>query len=196
MQDRDYVNGQHFVFLDELELSEQDKHMLEAHIPSNLSKLNVFATSAGRFETLTAEPKKHLDGSPYVLIRKATAREQVELFSNEENRPNYEEPENLAFVMREDADKALNFLVAIEPEPSDCETGEEYDDLIQLYEPGVTKAKATLRRFSENINPKTLEHMRITYHELVERYEKSSLEAGVAASYLNEAMHGVGPWEK
>lgn len=94
------------------------------------------------------------------------------------------------------AAEALGFLVEIEPDPDACDTEEEYDELIQSHEPSVSAAKRTLRRFAEGLDAKTTKHMREVYHAMLERYRGNSFAAGVAGSYLSEAMHGIAGWQK
>lgn len=195
--DEDYISGHHFVFQDELGLSEEEKHIIESttldFIPENLT---FFGTSAGTISTLVAEKMQRPDGSPYVFIRRATPREWFEHMTDEASRPFYEEPYGVHVISEIDAEKALDFLIEIEPNPSSCETLKEYDDLMQLYEPSLTAARRTLRRFAESIEPKTLSSMRKVYYRMLSVYAENSFDAAVASSYLNEAMHGVGKWQK
>jgi hypothetical protein len=112
------------------------------------------------------------------------------------DRLSYEEPQDVDLILATDAVGALKFLVEIEPDPNDCETLEEYHKIIQSFEPSVSAAKRTLRRFAEDLEASTVEDMRKAYYVMLEQYQDNSFAAGIAGSYLSEAMHGIAGWEK
>ena len=93
--------------------------------------------------------------------------------------------------------EALDFLVAIEPDPPP-DTREDYEAQVGPHRQEIAEASATLRRFAEQTRPSTLERMQADYYGFTNdpRYLTTPDVSAVVTSALNEAWHGVGPWQR
>jgi hypothetical protein len=92
---------------------------------------------------------------------------------------------------------ALNFLIAIEPDPP-SETREEYEAAIQPYRQDIAAAISTLRLFVTRTPPMTLEQMQRDYYGFTNdpRYLRSSQVSSIVRGALDEAWNGVGEWRR
>jgi hypothetical protein len=92
---------------------------------------------------------------------------------------------------------ALDFLIAVEPEPPP-ESREEYEELIEPYREQIAAAMATLRGFAEQTRSMTLEQLQADYYGFTNgpRYLVSANVAAVVQGALNEAWSGAGPWRR
>lgn len=92
---------------------------------------------------------------------------------------------------------ALDFLVDIEPHPTTFGDMDEYDKIMEPYEENIKKANAIVRKFGEQINPRTLAHMQEIYYSITnsEKYLKSAVAASVVQTTLEHEWDGIGPWK-
>ena len=92
---------------------------------------------------------------------------------------------------------ALDFLIAVEPEPPP-ESRAEYEQLTAPYREQIAAAMATLRAFARQTRPMSLERMQAEYYGFTNdpRYLVSADVAAVVRGELNEAWNGVGPWRR
>ncbi len=93
--------------------------------------------------------------------------------------------------------EALDFLIAVEPDPAP-DTREEYEAATAPYRSQVASAMATLRRFAERTTPMTLQQMQAEYYGFTNdpRYLRTPEMSSVVTGSLNEAWDGVGPWRR
>jgi hypothetical protein len=108
----------------------------------------------------------------------------------------YDGPGDPEAVTESDVHRALGFLIAIEPD--EVSSREEYDAATARYRDQIDAAVRTLRRFAEQIEPKSIETMRAAYYGFTNgpAYLRTSLVSAVVTSALNEAWEGVGPWRR
>jgi len=101
------------------------------------------------------------------------------------------------FPDEDDVHDALAFLVSIEPTPPPP-TYEEYKAGIAPYETQIARALGTLRTYAQQLQPVTLEEMRVQFHAFANDppYLTSSYIAATVTAYLNEAWDGIGPWQR
>lgn len=97
----------------------------------------------------------------------------------------------------DDVFDALDFLVAIEPDPIPA-TLADWKAAIAPYETDIARALVTLRTFAEETEPLTLEELQRSYYGFVndERYRVSSYVQGTVIGYLDKAWNDVGPWRR
>ena len=110
--------------------------------------------------------------------------------------PEYSSPE--ASNLTEDhVRSALDFLVAVEPEPPP-ESREEYEAATEPYHTQISAAMVTLRKFAEEAQPASLEQMQKSYYGFTNdpRYLATAYISSVVCGSLNEAWEGVGPWRR
>jgi hypothetical protein len=118
------------------------------------------------------------------------------------NTRSYADPADPNDIDAEDVHEALEFLVAIEPYPDDddidIDTVEDYDAYIVQFSQDIDRAMATLRRFAEQRQTRTLQDMQEDYYSFAndDRYLGTSLVSAVVTSALRNAWEGVGPWRK
>jgi hypothetical protein len=101
-------------------------------------------------------------------------------------------------VGEDDVHEALEYLIAIEPDPDDddIDTSEDYESHMAQFEPDITRAMATLRTFAMQRQPQSLIEMQETYHGFTNDYLERAEIAGVVRSALSEAWDGIGPWRR
>lgn len=94
----------------------------------------------------------------------------------------------------EDFVKALEFLVAIEPEPHTYGGDmDEYDRIMAPFEADIDKAHATIRAFGEHIAPQGLEYMQSVLQELLAR-QTDFKSISIMRSKVNWHWDGCGDW--
>jgi hypothetical protein len=100
-------------------------------------------------------------------------------------------------LTEDDVRIALDFLVAVEPDPQPA-TREEYAASSLAHKPRIDRAMETLQCFAQQGQPASLEQMQLEYYGFTNdpRYLTSPLVASVVAAALNAAWHGVGPWRR
>jgi hypothetical protein len=114
----------------------------------------------------------------------------------------YAGPADPSDIDVEDVHEVLQFLIAIEPDPDDDDidiaTVEDYDAYMVPFSQDIDRAMATLRRFAEQRQPRTLQDMQEDYYRFTndDRYLNTSEMPGVVTSALRDAWEGVGPWRK
>jgi hypothetical protein len=111
--------------------------------------------------------------------------------------PHYLGPAEPDVINEEDAHEALEFLIAIEPDPDDDEI-EGYDEHMAPVKDDIGRAMATLRAYAEQRQPRNLPDMMDDYHGFTndDRYLETGEASGVVISALQDAWDGVGPWRK
>jgi hypothetical protein len=116
--------------------------------------------------------------------------------------PSYVGPVNPNEIGAEDVHEVLEFLITIEPHPddddNDIDTVEDYEAYMAPFSGDIDRAMATLRRFAEQRQPRTLQDMHEDYYSFTndDRYLDTSEISAVITSALRDAWEGVGPWEK
>lgn len=116
--------------------------------------------------------------------------------------PSYAGPANPQGIDVQDVHDALEFLIAIEPDPNDddndIDTVEDYEAYMAPFSQDVGRAMATLRGFAEQRQPRTLQEMQEDYYSFTndDRYLDTSEMSGVVTSALRDAWKGVGLWQK
>jgi len=112
----------------------------------------------------------------------------------------FDAPPEAARIMEEDVHRALDFLIAIEPDPDD-DTLDNLDDAAcdALMEANVARGEAVtavLRRYAEQRQPETLESMQAAYYGFTNdpRYLVNAHVSAVVTSTLGQAWDGIGPW--
>jgi hypothetical protein len=105
-----------------------------------------------------------------------------------------DEPERLT---EEDVRLALDFLVAIEPDPPPA-TLEDYKAALAPFRQEIARAEWTLRNFAAQGQPTSIERMRADYYGFTndQRYLRSPKVSSVVTSALSVAWDGVGPWRR
>ena len=111
--------------------------------------------------------------------------------------PDYLGPEAPLVLKEDDLFAALDFLIAIEPDPP-ASSREEHEAATARYRPQIDLAIATLRRFAEQTVPLTLEQLQRDYYATTNhpRYLTSATVSAIVTGALNEAWDGVGPWQR
>lgn len=116
--------------------------------------------------------------------------------------PSYAGSANPQDIGLEDVHDALEFLIAIEPDPddddNDIDTYEDYKAYMAPFSQDIDRAMATLRGFAEQRQPRTLPEMQEDYYGFTndDRYLDTSEMSAVVTSALRDAWNGVGPWRK
>lgn len=97
-------------------------------------------------------------------------------------------------VSHADLERALDFLVAIEPDP---ESEIDYREAMLPYKEQTDMANRLIRQFGEQIEPKTLEHMQDVFYSFTNstKYRATSLSISVVYSALNFGWKNIGPWQ-
>lgn len=92
----------------------------------------------------------------------------------------------------------LEHLVSLEPDNDMLFSMEEYQSHMAEHEHEIKEAIAVLRKYGEQIYPRTLDAMQQVFYSLAndERFKDSIEAVSVVRSYLNEAWDGIGPWQK
>ncbi len=90
---------------------------------------------------------------------------------------------------------ALNYLISVEPKPTP-ESHEAYEAATRPYRQQIAAAMTTIRTFAQG--PRSLEQMQLDYYAITNdpRYLGSPEVSAVVCAALNEAWHGVGPWQR
>lgn len=116
--------------------------------------------------------------------------------------PSYTGPADPNEIDVNDVHEALEFLVAIEPDPNDddndIDTVEDYEAHMAPFSQDVGRAMATPHRFAEQKQPRTLQEMQEDYYSFTndDRYLNTSAMSAVVTSALRDAWKGVGPWRR
>lgn len=100
-------------------------------------------------------------------------------------------------VTRALMEDALDYFISIEPDP-------EKDIDYEAYMAGFSndecfmKAHLVLRRFGEEISPRTLEKMQAVFYSITgsPKYLNSSSRCVIARAYLARAWNGIGDWRR
>jgi hypothetical protein len=110
--------------------------------------------------------------------------------------PEYIAP-NTSELNEEHVRSALDFLIAVEPDPPP-ESREEYEAATEPYRQQTATAMATLRSFADQTQPMTLDQMQADYYGFTNdpRYLVSSDVLAIVCGALSEAWTGVGPWRR
>lgn len=201
LKDKDFLEENYFVFKDELKLSNVDKSMIEGSVLDHLTEdKTTFAVSIGDFSLLTAEKKTYPNGTKYVLIRKSSQKEKNDFYQNddEDEEISYVNPAFPDSITREDVHKALQFLLAVEPEEGEVNSQGEYELATAEYKEQIDMAMNTIKEFAKQIEPKTLENMRDIYYSFTNDpdYLQTSASSSVVTYAINNSWHGIGPWQK
>lgn len=93
---------------------------------------------------------------------------------------------------------AIDFLIAIEPDPEVVIEHREYEEIMKKYETEIMMAEAAIRHYGEQIKDKTLANMQKEFYSITNlpKYQKSYIHQSVAYTVLNSQWHGIGPWMK
>ncbi|MDE2344401.1 MAG: hypothetical protein KGL63_13620 [Betaproteobacteria bacterium] len=103
-------------------------------------------------------------------------------------------------------EKALDFLISIEPDPEEmaktcAEKGlderEYYNKIQQLHEHDIKVAKAVLRQYAEQIVPRNREEMQRHFYSITnsKKYRRSQLVLSVTYASLNREWRGINEWQ-
>lgn len=87
---------------------------------------------------------------------------------------------------------SLEYLVGKEGEPSD------YDALCDKYRSTINMAETAIRKFGEQIEPRTLEKMQEVYYSFTNSpsNRKSYAQISVVTSTISDCWNGIGPWQQ
>jgi hypothetical protein len=91
-------------------------------------------------------------------------------------------------------EEALDFMISIETDPA---TGaEEYHDNLIKYKREVQMARQAVRKYGEQIFPRTLENMQNEFYSITNsiKYRQSVTHCSVAYSMLSSGWDGIGAW--
>lgn len=99
----------------------------------------------------------------------------------------------VSWALMEDA---LDYFVSIEPDP---ERVIDYDTYMSQFKNDecFIKSHLILRRFGEQIFPKTLSNMQDVFYSITNlpKYLSDAGCCSTVRSYLNDALNGIGPWK-
>ncbi len=111
--------------------------------------------------------------------------------------PEYLGAREQPFVTEDDLFEALDFLIAVEPDPP-ASSREEHEAATAQYRLRIDLPMATIRRFAEQTVPLTLEQLRRDYYATTNhpRYLTSPTVSAIVTGPLNEAWDGVGLWRR
>lgn len=86
----------------------------------------------------------------------------------------------------------LEYLVGKEGEPSD------YDALCDKYMSTIHMAENAIRKYGEQIEPRTLERMQEVYYSFTNNpiNRKSHTQISVITSTISDCWNGIGPWQQ
>lgn len=164
-----------------------------AHIFSGETSMNertpsLFAIEG--YDELAAPPRKARRVRRIPRSIKAPPQEKPAM-------PEYLGPRQPLFLREDDLFEALDFLIAIESDPP-ASSREEHEAATARYRPQIDLAMAILRRFAEQTVPLTLEQLQRDYYATTNhpRYLTSATVSAIVTGALNEAWHGVGPWQR
>ena len=188
----------------QLGVDELTAYYLEIEADPLAAMVTVFRTS-NYPDALSAEIRGDGAEEPHVLIRAATPEEAAFLMQSDDGDvegswplsvSEYHEPHERLLTAKDVRD-ALDFLVAVEPDPP-LSSREEYEAAIMPFRPQVKRAMATLQGFALQAQPLTLERMQSAYYGFANdpRYLASALVSSVVTGSLNQAWNGVGPWRR
>ncbi|MEM1182101.1 MAG: hypothetical protein AAGM22_27380 [Acidobacteriota bacterium] len=95
-------------------------------------------------------------------------------------------------------ESALDFLIAIEPDPGDVDSTEHYASMMERYQSQIVQAKSVIRQYGEEIRPRSLEAMQRTFYAIANspKYRKTAIHASVARSALETGWVGINGWER
>lgn len=95
-------------------------------------------------------------------------------------------------------EKALDFMISLDPDPSSPTAEEDYRERVISQAKEITNAENILRQFGKQINPLTLDRMQDVYYSITNsaKYRNSSLTCCVVRVSLNNAWNGIGNWAK
>lgn len=99
-------------------------------------------------------------------------------------------------IKRVELEKALDFLISIEPDPRSYDDMEEYHAIMKEHADKIEKVNNTIRKFGEQIEPLTLESMQAVYYSIINsnKYRESAIHQSVATTALSQCWKGIGPW--
>lgn len=100
---------------------------------------------------------------------------------------------------------ALDFLIAIEPDPEEfsekcvrlgLDEGEEYEKIRQEYAESIRCVKLAIQQYARQITPPTVEAMQDVFYRIVRspKYQSSTVAASVCYSSLNRYWAGINGW--
>ena len=94
----------------------------------------------------------------------------------------------------EDFVSALEYLVAIEPDPKAYDDDmDEYDRIMAPFEANIDKAHATIRAYGQQIAPQGLEHMQGVLQQLLAQ-QTDQKSISIMRSKVNWHWDGCGEW--
>jgi hypothetical protein len=109
-------------------------------------------------------------------------------------KPPFSRHTNSQPISRADAEAALDYMIAIEPDPT---SDEPYDNHLERHSKGIDRANSILRLYGQQIVPPTLEAMREAFYGFTNsvKYRQSATSISVARASLNEAWNGINGWK-
>jgi hypothetical protein len=100
-------------------------------------------------------------------------------------------------VSKQFLETALDFYIHLESDP-EAKNGEEiFSKRCRTYTAEIEMARAAIRKYGEQIEPKTLESMQAKFYEITHslKYRQSTIHLSVTYSLLNLIWDGIGPWQ-
>jgi hypothetical protein len=109
-------------------------------------------------------------------------------------------------VSKADFVAAIDFLIAIEPEPSrfhevcvslGIDPDKEYAKLCEAHSASIANAKAAIRQYGRQIKPTTKKAMQDVYYEVLnaQKYENGPVQASMRYSVVNRLWDGINGWQ-
>ncbi|RII82806.1 hypothetical protein [Neopusillimonas maritima] len=90
--------------------------------------------------------------------------------------------------------KALEYLVAIEPEPTSYDGDmDKYDQIMEPHENDIKQAHATIKAYGEQIAPQGLDFMRSVLQQTLLQQTDPKSES-IIRSKVNWQWDGIGRW--
>ncbi|HBT34479.1 MAG TPA: hypothetical protein DEB15_17505 [Pusillimonas sp.] len=90
--------------------------------------------------------------------------------------------------------KALEFLVAIEPDPDSYDSDmDKYDLIMEPHESEIEQAHATIKAYGEQIAPQGLDFMRSVLQQILLQQTELKSES-IIRSKVNWQWDGIGRW--
>lgn len=91
-------------------------------------------------------------------------------------------------------EKALAFMVSIEPDPQSVMTREEANAIFEKYKSAIDKAESIIRLYGQQIEPLDLSSMLQVYEGISGAYSSEPIKLSIVKSRLSSAWNGIGGW--
>lgn len=103
---------------------------------------------------------------------------------------------NGGYVTRAMLEKAIDFIIILEPDPDDPNSDKIYSRRCKVYSDDIEMAEDAIRQYGDQIEPKTLENMQEEFYAITNstKYRQTLIHNSVAYSCLNHGWDRIGPW--